>query len=308
MDEDKHPSTGRSLEEMLPTEAKESLKHLELFARRTVEGLLKGIHRSRRTGISTEFDHHTEYQPGDPLKHIDWKASARQDRYFVKRYEEETALSVRILIDRSASMLRESDGCSKYFMARRLAACLAYLVIKERDAAGLALTNSSDTLWLPASSRDDHLVAILTELATMPAGAEDSVEPCLQSLVDRNERKGLVVLISDLMFDPEQPQHLLASLEAQGHEVLICQVRDPGEEDFPFNRWVQFRNLEAPSVQHRVDTVPLKKLYREEYQRLVREWREWAKKYGAHFVTFRTDDHVATVLSEYLAYRSRLAE
>jgi uncharacterized protein (DUF58 family) len=308
VDEDKHPARGRDLEELLPSEAKESLRHLELFARRTVEGLLKGIHRSRRIGVSTEFDHHTEYQPGDPLRHIDWKASARQDRYFVKRYEEETALSVRILVDRSASMLRESDGRSKYIQACRLAACLAYLIIKERDAAGLALTNSSDTLWLPPSSRNDHLVAILSELATMPAGAEDSIGPCLRSLVERDETKGLVVLISDLMFDPDEPRRLLASLQAQGHEVLLCQVRDPGEEDFPFNRWVQFRDLENPANQHRVDTVPLKKIYRQEYQHVIKEWREWAKKCGMHFVTFRTDAHVATVLSEYLAYRSRLAQ
>jgi uncharacterized protein (DUF58 family) len=307
VDEDKHPARGRDLEELLPSEAKESLRHLELFARRTVEGMLKGIHRSRRIGISTEFDHHTEYQPGDPLRHIDWKASARQDRYFVKRYDEETALSVRILVDRSASMLRETEGRSKYVQACRLAACLAYLVIKERDAAGLALANSADTLWLPPSSRNDHLVAILSELASMGAGAEDGIEPCLRSLMERGAEKGLVVLISDLMFDPETPRRLLASLEAQGHEVLLCQVRDPCEEDFPFNRWVQFRDLEHPAVQHRVDTVPLKKIYREEYRRVIKEWQEWARKCGMHFVTFRTEAHVSTVLSEYLAYRSRLA-
>ena len=299
-----------ALEELLSPQAKEALKHLELFARKKVEGLLHGIHRSRRIGVSTEFDHHTDYRPGDPLKHMDWKASARHDRYYIKRYVEDTALTVRIVLDRSASMqplgTRSDGGPTKYFQACRLAACLAYLIVKEKDSAGLVVTTATETQWLPASSRGDQLVKMLTELASTDAVAEDNLGTCLRTMLERAERRGLVAVISDLMFPPKPVQRELASLHAQGHEVLLFQLRDPTEEDFPFNRWVQFEDLEHPSVRHRVDAVPLKRVYREEYQALLEDWRGWARRHGAHFVTFRTDRPVEAVLSEYIAFRNRM--
>jgi uncharacterized protein (DUF58 family) len=301
------PDGARSLDRVLPPEAKETLERLQLFARRKVEGMLRGIHKSRRIGVSTEFDHHTEYQPGDPLKHMDWKASARHDRYFIKRYVEDTALTVRVVVDCSASMLRKTDGPTKYDQASRLAACIAYMVLRESDRAGLVLTNWEDTTYVPPSSRGDHLVAILSELVSHQPASTDNLSQCLEGILQRGETKGLIVVISDLMFEPDDAQKHLASLMAEGHEPLVMQLRDPAEEEFPFNRWVQFQNLEQPSVTHRVDTVPLKKIYREEYQNLIEEWERWAKKHGVHFVTCRTDQTMETVLSEYLRFRERIS-
>jgi len=295
-----------SIDEVLPPQAKESLKHLELYARRRVEGVLHGIHRSRRIGVSTEFDHHKDYQPGDPLKHVDWKVSARHERYYVKRYEEDTALSVRLVVDRSASMLQATEGPSKYFQACRLAACLAYLILKEKDRAGLVLASAEQTMWTPMSSAGDHLVNILQALVARDAVAEDNLQTCLRTILDRGERRGLIAVISDLMFDPVPVQRELARLQAYGHEVLVFQLRDKTEEEFPFNRWVEFGDLEDASVKHRLDAVPLKKIYLEEYQALIEEWNAWAKKYNVHFITFRTEEHVDTVLSEYLVYRERM--
>lgn len=292
------------LDEILRPSAKEQLRHLELFARKLVDGIRHGIHRSRRKGVSTEFDHHKLYQPGDPLKHIDWKASARQDRYFVKRYLEDTALSVRIVVDRSASMLQQTDAFpSKYLVGSRLAASLAYLILKEKDAVGLVMSAADETFWLPVRSSESALVRILQALATKGPAAADNLEQCLGALVDRGEKKGMVILVSDMMYPPEKVQRQLARLTAQGHEVLVFQLRDPTEEDFPFNRWVQFGDLENASVNHRLDTVPLKKIYLEEYQMLIDEWRAWAKKYDVHFVTARTDADVETMLSEYIHMR-----
>jgi uncharacterized protein (DUF58 family) len=293
-----------TLETVLSPRAQESLRHLELFARRTVEGLLHGIHRSRRKGVSTDFDHHKLYQPGDPLKHVDWKVSARHDRYFVKRYLEDTALAVRLVVDGSASMRRTTEGESKYLQAARLAACLAYLVLKERDGVGLVWTSEGRTEWLPVQSTNTHLVRILQVLAAEEAAGEDHLERSLRTLLDRAERRGLVVAISDLMFDPEPVRKQLARLAAQGQEVLLCQLRDPAEEDFPFNRWVQFRDLENPALRHRLDAVPLKKIYREEYQALLASWRAFAKKHDIHFISARTDEPVETLLSAYLVARS----
>jgi len=295
-----------SIEEILSPEAKDSLKHLELFARRRVEGFLHGTHRSRRIGVSTDFDHHKDYQPGDPLKHMDWRASARQERYYVKRYTEDTALSVRIVVDRSASMLQATEGPSKYLQACRLAACLAYLITKEKDSAGLVLASEGETVWTPMRASETHLVTILQALASNDAVAADNLQVCIRTILDRAERRGLVVLLSDMMYDPIPVQQQLARLQAYGHEVLLFQLRDETEEEFPFNRWVEFGDPENQATKHRLDAVPLKKIYREEYQALVEEWRTWAKKYPAHFISFRSDEHVETVLSEYLAYRMRM--
>jgi uncharacterized protein (DUF58 family) len=295
-----------AIDEVLSPEAKESLKHLELYARRRVQGVLHGIHSSRRVGVSTEFDHYKDYQPGDPLKHVDWKVSAKHERYFVKRYQEDTALSVRLVVDRSASMLQATDGPSKYFQACRLAACLAYLILKEKDRVGIVLASATETVWTAMSSAGNHLVNILQALVSKDAVAADNLQTCLRTILERAEKKGLVVVISDLMFDPKPIQRELARLDAYGHEILVFQLRDKTEEEFPFNRWVEFGDLENAAVKHRLDTVPLKRIYLEEYQALVEEWRTWSKKYNVHFVSFRTEGHVETVLSEYLAYRERV--
>jgi uncharacterized protein (DUF58 family) len=300
------PSQYR-LEDVLPPEARDSLRVLELFARRTVDGMLHGAHRSRRKGVSTDFDHHKLYQPGDPLKHIDWKVSARHDRYYVKRHIEDTALTVRIVVDRSASMLQDSGGASLYRQASRLAASLAYLVLTQRDRVGLALTATDEVLWLPPRSVQTHLVEILQALVTRPAAAADHLTACLRSLLERDEKRGLAVVVSDLMFDPDPVRKQLSRLQAQGHEVLLFQIRDPVEEDFPFNRWVQFTDREDPARRHRLDTVPLRRIYREEYQALLEEWRAWAKKFDIHFVTFRSDANVQTMLWDYMAMREEIA-
>lgn len=298
--------TANQLSTILTPEARDSLKQLELYARRTVAGLLHGAHRSRRKGVSTEFDHHKLYQPGDPLKHIDWKASARHDTYFVKRHIEDTALTVRIVVDRSASMRQDSGGPSLYLQASRVAASLAYLVLSQRDLVGLVLSCADEVFWLPPRSVDAHLVQILQALAGKGPAAADHLQPCLRALLERGERRGMIVVISDLMFDPVPVQQQLARLQAQGHEVLLFQVRDPQEEEFPFNRWVRFHDRETPGREFRVDTVPLRRLYREEYQALLTEWRNWARKYDIHFVSFLSTEPVGTVLSEYIAYREGL--
>lgn len=297
---------SHALETYLPSTSRDALAHLELFARHVVEGMLHGTHRSRRKGVSTEFDHHTLYQPGDPLKHIDWKVSARQDRYYVKRYIEDTSLGVRIVLDRSASMRMQTEGPTKYLQAARLAAALAYLVIRNRDAVGLTVSAAGGTDWLPPRSTENHLVRVLQMLAATPPDGEDNLATTLAALLDRSERRGLLVAISDLMFDPAPVQAQLGRLQAQGHEVLLFQLRDPTEEDFPFNRWADFRDLEGALTAHRLDAVPLKKIYREEYQALLDDWRNWARKRDVHFVTLRTDESVEAALVEYMHRRGEV--
>ena len=155
-------------------------------------------------------------------------------------------------------------------------------------------------------SNDMHLVQILKALASKSPAAQDNLETSLKTILDRAERRGLITVVSDLMFDPEPVRNQLSRLQAQGHEVLVFQLRDPTEEEFPFNRWVQFADRENPAVRHRIDPVPLKKIYLEEYQALIEEWKNWATKQNIHFISVRSDEPVETMLSEYLFFRTEV--
>jgi len=293
--------------EVLPASAQEELRHMELLARRMVSGLRHGMHRSRMVGVSTDFDHHKLYTTGDALKHVDWKASARHDRFYVKRYIEDRSLAVRIVLDGSASMAQASRGLpDKYRQAARIAACLAYLVIKDRDAVGLSLTSSAATTWIPVSSRSSHMLPILQALAGTRPAAQDSLAATLRVLVERHETRGIVAVVTDLMYDPEPVRLELGRLHTQGHEVLLIQARDVTEEDFPFNRWVRFFDLENAAVKHWLDAVSLKRIYREEYQALLLGWDAWVRKFGMHRVSFRTEEDAVAVLAGYLALRARM--
>ncbi|MBF0245110.1 MAG: DUF58 domain-containing protein [Planctomycetes bacterium] len=294
------------LEEVLSSEARSAFRHLEIFARRMAEGLLHGVHKSKRKGISADFDHHKDYQPGDPLKHIDWKVSARQNRYYVKRYLEDTALAVRIVVDRSASMLMETDGVSKYLQACRVAACMANIALKQKDNAGLVIACAEETFWLPNRSSGVQLVRILEALASKPAASEDNLPQALKTLLDRGGYKGLMVIVTDLMYPPEDARREIGRLSAMGHEIILMHIMDRTEAEFPFNRFVEFHDLEVASKHHRLDAVTLKKIYHEEYQANINEWKVWAKKYNIHYVGFGTNDTIHSVLAEYIAYRGQV--
>jgi len=293
-----------TLETALPAEARDALRYLEIYARKAVEGLLHGAHRSRRKGVSTEFDHHKQYMPGDPLKHVDWKVSARHDRFYVKRYIEDTALNVRLIVDSSASQRQSTAGISVWNQSARMTASLAYLVLLQRDSVGMVMTNSGQTVWLPSSSTQTQLVRILQSLVTVGASNADSLETSLRAILDRKTRRGMMVVISDLMFDPEGVRLGIRKLQARGHEVLLFQVRDPAAETFPYNRWMQFDSLERPGVRWRLDTVPLKRFYLEEYREFMEGWKAWARKHDVHFLSIRSDESAETALSEYLARRA----
>jgi len=302
------------LSDLLRADGRQALEHLRLKARKLVTGMLHGTHRSRRKGTSTEFDHHAIYQPGDPFKLIDWKASARHDRIYVKRQLEDTALHVRIVVDRSGSMRRATgDGPTKYLQAARLATAMAYVILEERDRFGLSIAGaatggggSRGDAWLPAGSGEPHLVRCVQALCAREGSGGDSLAECLRVQVERSERRGLTALVSDLMLDPQSVQAHLARLMAQGHDIVVFQICDPAEQEFPFSRWVRFQNLESQASATRIDTVPLKRIYREEFQAVQDEWRQWCRRNGAHFVVARTDSPMETVLCEYLAFRDEI--
>lgn len=234
---------------LLDLDALARIEHLELRVRRAVEGFIAGLHRSPFTGFSLEFASYREYQPGDDLKHLDWKAYARNDRYLIKQFESETNLTCHLVVDFSGSMGfalpgGRADRLAKADYARTVAACLAYLALEQSDAVSLALFGGAE-LYLPGSTRDAHLPRLCAELSAATPAGETGAAAALRALACRVKRRGLVVLISDLLDDAEAAVDALGRLAAHGHEVVALQVLDAVELDLPFAGRVRFTGIEG---------------------------------------------------------------
>ena len=225
------------------------LGSMELKARTVVEGFLSGLHRSPYKGFSVEFAEYRQYLPGDDLSTLDWKVYARSDRHYVKKFEEETNLDCHVLLDISASMAyRGGAAMSKVEYGSVLAASLAYLMNRQRDATGLIEFDDRIRGRLPASARPGHLHAILLALEKVAAGAKSDVGRPLHQLADALGKRSLVVLISDLLDDPDNIVRGLKHLRFRGTDVIVFQVLDPHEIQFPFRGAARFTDVESDDV------------------------------------------------------------
>ena len=205
---------------------------LELVTEGIVEGFLAGLHRSPRRGFSVEFAEHRMYQPGDDLRYVDWKLLGRNDRLYLKQYEEETNLRAMLVCDVSRSMAWTSAPGTvlpKVEYARRLAAALALVLIRQRDATGLLAFDDEVRVVLPARARATHWRLIAQKLDRLDSGRGTAAGPALTRVVDLLRRRGLVVFISDLLFEPALALRALGYLRHRGHQVLVLHLMDPGE-------------------------------------------------------------------------------
>jgi uncharacterized protein (DUF58 family) len=218
---------------------------IELKARTVVEGFLSGLHRSPFKGFSVEFAEYRQYFPGDDLSSIDWKVYARSDRYVVKKFEEETNLDCYLLLDVSRSMGYGSRGVSKLQYASMLAASLAYLMHRQRDAIALTTFDDSIVTMLPPSARPSHLRSVLVTLDRAQLGSRTNVAKPLHQLADGIAKRGMVILISDLIDEPEHVIDGLRHFRFRGTDVIVFHVMDPAELTFPFTRAARFKDLEA---------------------------------------------------------------
>jgi uncharacterized protein (DUF58 family) len=218
---------------------------LDLKARTVVEGFLSGLHRSPYKGFSVEFAEYRQYMPGDDLSSIDWKVYARSDRFYVKKFEEETNLDCYLLLDVSASMGYGSHGVTKIEYASMLTASLAYLMHRQRDAVGLTTFDEAIVSMQRPSARPSHLRSILVTLDRMTLGHKTDVSKPLHLLADGIAKRGMVVLISDLLDDPASVVDGLRHFRFRGTDVIVFHVMDPDELTFPFERAARFRDLEG---------------------------------------------------------------
>ena len=219
--------------------------NMELVARQVVEGFLTGRHRSPYHGFSAEYLDHRAYSPGDELRMLDWKVLARTDKYFVKLFEDETNLRATILLDCSASMGFKGDGISKLEYGSYLAAALSYLMLHQNDAVGLVLFDREVRQFLAPRARKTQFRQILELLEPEPGKADTDIGAVLHEVAERISKRGLVILISDLIDDPAKVGDGLQHFRHNRHEVVVFQVLDDAELTFPYDRLTRFKDIEG---------------------------------------------------------------
>jgi uncharacterized protein (DUF58 family) len=230
----------------LHPEAIKRISRLEIRARHIVEGFLAGMHRSPYFGQSVEFLQHRQYTPGDDPRFVDWKVWARQDRLYVKQFEEDTNLRATLLVDVSASMRYGSGALSKYEYGCTLAACLAYLVLRQQDAVGCLAFDQGVRMIVPQRTKRNHLDSVIQALDTSDPQNRTRIDEILRTAAESYPRRGLMVLVSDLLVEREGLFRGLRLLRSRGHDVLVLHVMDDDELDFPFSGPTRFEGLELP--------------------------------------------------------------
>ena len=298
------PSTARDLRFLDPAIISR-LGTMELKARTVVEGFLSGLHRSPYKGFSVEFAEYRQYLPGDDLSTLDWKVYARSDRHYVKKYEEETNLECHLLLDQSASMAyRGGAPMSKLEYGSVLAASLAFLMHRQRDATGLIAFDEQIRFRLPAAARPGHLHALLLALERLKAGQRSDVARPLHQLAEALLKRSLVVLISDLLDDPEPVIKGLKHLRFRGTDVVVFQVLDPDELTFPFRGAAKFKDLET-AQEVVADPATARKGYLRELAGLTLQYDRELRGAGIDYVQLDTSQPLDFALLAYLSARSK---
>ncbi len=298
------PSASRDLRFLDPAVIAR-LGTMELKARTVVEGFLSGLHRSPYKGFSVEFAEYRQYLPGDDLSTLDWKVYARSDRHYVKKFEEETNLEAHLLLDTSASMAyRGAAPMSKLEYGCVLAASLAFLMNRQRDAAGLIAFDDRIRFRLPAGSRRGHLHALMLALERMQAGSTSNVGRPLHQFAEALTKRSLVVLISDLLDDPEPAVRGLRHLKFRGTDVIVFQLLDPNELTFPFRGPSKFRDLES-EAEVLAEPSAIRTAYLRELAGLTLRYDRELRGAGIDFVQLDTSQPLDFALLAYLGARQR---
>jgi uncharacterized protein (DUF58 family) len=268
------------------------LSRMDIKARLVVEGFIAGLHKSPYRGFSVEFAEHRQYMPGDPLRHVDWKVYAKSDKFYVKEYEEETNLRAYLLLDVSGSMGYGSGEVTKFTYASQLAAALSYLMLRQRDSVGLVLF-------------DDELRRYLAPRAAARPSSRTNVGGALRKLAERIRRRGLVVLISDLMDDPESVLASLRYFRHRKHEVVVFHLLDPKEVRFDFDRESRFEDLERGD---HVTAQPwrIRADYTREIERWLGRYRSVCREHRIDYNLIETSTPYDVALFAYLSKRARL--
>jgi len=286
----------------LHPEAIQRISRLEVRARHIVEGFLSGMHRSPYFGQSVEFLQHREYAVGDDLRHVDWKVWSRQDRLYVKQYEEETNLRCTMLVDISASMAYGNGPLNKYEYACTIAGSLAYLILQQHDAVGCVAFDETVRATVPHRSQRTQLQLIIDALHVSQPRDKTDVYTVFRSVAEGFPRRGLMVLVSDLLTDVAVLLRGLRLLRQRGHDVLVFHVLDDDELDFPFSGPTRFDGLEvADSIN--CNPRALREGYLAALQGFLDQVRRGCARMGVDYALIRTSQPLDAALAEYLSRR-----
>ncbi len=284
------------------------LGRLVLLSRYTVEGNLAGAHRSPLRGPSSEFAEHKSYGQGDDPKHIDWRVLARTDRYFVKRFEDETNLRVYVALDRSASMNYTSgDGPTKFEFACHLMAALGYVIVKARDSVGLFLHSEKVDVRMDAGNSFQHLNNMLKHVQKHEPASTSGVADALHEIAGSVRRRALVIVISDLLTDEAAVIKALAHLRKQRHDVIVFQTLDPAEVDLSFKKPCELRDLETNELLS-VNPRGLAADYRKIFGEFLEQYRKACAGMNIDYRLVRTDQPLENFVRAYLEERRRLSK
>jgi uncharacterized protein (DUF58 family) len=285
-----------------------ALGGLEFVARQVVEGFIAGLHRSPHRGFSVEFAEHRMYQPGDDLRYIDWRMFGRSDRYYVKQFEEETNLRAYLLLDASASMSWSSavgELPPKIWYAKQLAASLALLLLRQGDAVGVLAFDEQTRVHVHPRGGRRHWHEVLRAIQPVDAVGRTEAGSALRDIAGRLRRRGLIILLSDLLVEPETTRLALRFLRHRGHEVLVFHLLDPGERELPGMGDARFVDPET-GEEVPVSVADLRREYRDAVEHALREWRDTLVPLGIDYTVIETDQPMAHALRAYLHKRERL--
>lgn len=280
------------------------IKSLQLRAKIVVQGFLSGLHRSPHHGFSVEFSEYRQYSPGDDPRYLDWKLFARSDRYYLKRFQEETNLRCHLLVDLSKSMGYGSVKYTKADYARTAAATLAYFMSMQRDAVGVITFDETISDYLPARYRPGHLHRLMMSLERAVGGKSTDLSAPLEQIAATVRKRGLIVILSDMLAGTEVLRARLGYLRSQGHEVVILRVLDPAEVDFAFDKPAMFVDMETGRDLY-VDPAGAKANYQRSFSQHADQLEEACRSLGIDHYRLITSQPMELALFDFLQSRMR---
>jgi uncharacterized protein (DUF58 family) len=288
--------------DLLNAQTLSKLAGVKLRARAVVEGVLSGLHKSPHQGQSVEFAEHKEYAPGDEIRHMDWKAFGKFDKYYVKRFEHETNLRAVMVLDGSASMGYASGPLSKLDVAKTLAGALSYLLVRQQDAAGLAVVTGDGFSDVPPRSAAGHLNTLLETLEGLAPKGTTDLFGAADHLAEKVSRRSLIVVFSDLFDDRPEALKRILQLRARKNDVAVFHIVDPAELSFPFDDPTLFLSMED---ERRIEVNPreIKQSYLEEFGAFLQQMRSSCAEADVDYELVRTDESLDSVLLRFLARR-----
>ena len=298
-------NTRPSSRALLEPRVLQKIAKMELVAKQLMDGYVQGMHRSPHVGFALDFAQHRQYVPGDDVKRIDWRVFAKSERYYIKQYEVSTNLRAHVVLDASASMAYRgtADVMSKFRYGQYLAACLSYIILHQQDSAGLVTFDNKVRDFIPPRAAPSQLMRLLRTLDATRAEKESAIAPLLHEVAERINRRGMVILISDLFDEAPALIEALHHLRHKRHEVILMHVMANDELEFPFRKWSLFEDLEHPADRLKLDPAMMRTIYLENVAAHLRAIREATSKLNISHVLLDTSKPFDEALTVYLAQR-----